>query len=458
MFYQFFKKILTCFTFLPCAAALWYSCSVNASTEIPSNQIIIKWRTTTHAQPEFALQFVRNLSERIQVFRVPMGLEPKYIVQVLSKLPGVQWAGVDRLLQLAQVPNDSRYHEQWNLFEKAGGINLPKAWEITKGSKETVVAVVDSGVLPHPDLKNQLLPGYDFVASALMGNDGDGRDADPTDPGDWMEPFDCHWLQWWGSSSSWHGTHVSGIIAAETNNNLGIAGIAGGVKILPVRTFGKCGGLLSDILDSIRWAAGLEVKDAPTNLYPAKIINLSIGGPGSCEPILQDAITEVIKKGAVVVVAAGNDRADVDGVVPANCTGVITVAANDRKGGLAQYSNFGSKITITAPGGTENSNGILSAFNEGDMGPTTDTYGFYSGTSMAAPHVSGVVALMRSIAPEITGKQVLDILKKTSRPFPKDLKNTCDAMRCGAGLLDAGAAVQAAKQYSPHQHGKPSKS
>lgn len=451
MFYPFLKRIFTYFTFFPCAAALWYTSSINASAEIPSNQIIIKWRTTAHPQPNLTLQLVRNLSERIQVFRVPLGTETQYLVQALSKLPGIQWVGVDRLFQLAQVPNDARYHEQWNFFEETGGINLPKAWEITKGSQNTVVAVVDSGVLPHPDLKNQLLPGYDFIASVLMGNDGDGRDTDPTDPGDWMAPFDCHWLQWWGARSSWHGTHVSGIIAAETNNNLGIAGIAGGVKILPVRTFGKCGGLLSDTIDSIRWAAGLEVKDAPVNIYPAKIINLSFGGPGRCEPILQEAITEVIKKGAIVVVAAGNDAVDVDNIAPANCAGVITVAANDRKGGLAPYSNFGSKIGITAPGGTlthpADSNGILSAVNEGMTSPTMDTYGFYSGTSMAAPHVTGVVALMRSVAPNLTGKQVLDLMKKTSRSFPKNLDNACDIERCGAGLLDASTAVQAAKQY-----------
>lgn len=469
-------RLPSLFIFLPCAAVLWYGSSINASVfyhpeesiarkapTLETKQVIVKWRNAQIAskfsryraefvQPGLPLQFVRNLSNGFQVLRVAPGQKVEDVVQVLSRNQWVESIVPDRLFQIAATPNDPRYNEQWDLFEAAGGLNLPEAWDITAGSEEVVVAVVDTGVLPHADLRGQILPGYDFISDPFIANDGDGRDDDPTDPGDWIEPFDCDPFQWVGMDSSWHGTHISGTVAAKANNDMGVAGIASNVKILPVRVLGKCGGQWSDVIDGMRWAAGLKVEGVPINPYPAKVLNFSLGATASCEKVMQDAVTEIIEKGVVLVVAAGNQEGNITDYTPANCDGVIGVAANNREGGLAFYSNFGDKVTVTAPGGElmaiDDKDGILSTLNEGKTSAAADSYAFYQGTSMAAPHVSGVVALIMSIAPTTTPNQVIQILKRTVKAFPTEAKNACDITRCGAGIVDAGAAVKAASQLA----------
>jgi serine protease len=347
-------------------------------------------------------------------------------------------------LQVAPAPNDPRYAEQWDLSSATVGINAQAAWSITKGAPNIVMAVLDTGIRPHSEFGNRVLPGYDFVSATTAGNDGGGRDADASDPGDWCPPD--------SPRSSWHGTHVAGTMGATGDNGVGIAGINWRSKILPVRVLGKCGGATSDIADGMRWAAGLAVPGVPLNVNPAKVMNLSLGGSGACGTTMRNAINAVVAKGAVIVVAAGNSNVNASNATPANCAGVIAVAASNRVGGKSNYSNFGTTVKITAPGGqtsTGTANGILSTLNAGATTPGADSYAFYQGTSMAAPHVAGVVSLMYSVNSTLTPARVLQILQSTARRFPTGTGSDCTTTRCGAGLLDAGAAVAAARPVTP---------
>ena len=349
--------------------------------------------------------------------------------------PNVLYAEPDLIQYPLMTPTDPRYAEQWHYGTGTGGLRATAAWDSATGSG-VVVAVIDTGYRAHPDLSGNILPGYDFISDAARAGDGGGRDSDATDPGDWVTAEQC------GAgkparNSSWHGTHVAGTVAARTNNGVGVAGVAFNAKVVPVRVLGKCGGYTSDIADGIIWASGGSVANVPTNANPAKVINLSLGGPGSCGTAYQDAITSARSRGVVVVVAAGNDNTEAANFRPANCVGSFTVAATDKTGGRAWYSNFGSIVDVAAPGGdtSVNANGILSTHNGGTQGPGADTYSFSQGTSMAAPHVAGVAALMISKTPAMTNDQVEAKLKSSARAFPV----SCTG--CGVGIVDAGAAV-----------------
>lgn len=346
----------------------------------------------------------------------------------------VEYAEPDRILTPMAIPNDAMYAQQWAYSDVVGGMNLPQAWDQSTG-KGVVVAVLDTGVRPHADLAANLLKGYDFIIDTKVSNDGGGRDADATDPGDGTTAGLCYSGSP-ASRSSWHGTHVAGSIAAVTNNGSGVAGVAFGAKVLPVRVLGRCGGYTSDIADGIVWAAGGTVRGVPANVTPARVINLSLGGSGACDMTTQNAINLARAKGAVVVVAAGNANADASQFTPASCAGVVTVAATHKWGGKASYSNFGAKVTVAAPGG-DGSAGILSTLNAGATAPAADSYAAYMGTSMATPHVSGVVALMLAAKPGLTPDQVSNFLKSSARAFPQ----SCSS--CGAGIVDAQAALRA---------------
>jgi serine protease len=230
---------------------------------------------------------------------------------------------------------------------------------------------------------------------------------------------------------------VAGTIAAKTNNGSGVAGVAFNAKIVPVRVLGKCGGYTSDIADAIIWASGGSVAGVPANANPARVINMSLGGGGACDTTTQNAINSARSRGTVVVVAAGNENTDASSSNPANCAGVVTVAATNRSGGRAYYSNYGTVVDVAAPGGDVRTTGggILSTLNAGTTVPGADSYAFYQGTSMATPHVAGVVALMLAKTPSMTPDQVESTLKSTSRAFPA----SCSG--CGAGLVDANAAL-----------------
>jgi serine protease len=233
---------------------------------------------------------------------------------------------------------------------------------------------------------------------------------------------------------------VSGTIAARTNNGSGVAGVAYNARVLPVRVLGRCGGYTSDIADGLAWASGAAVPGVPTNPNPARVANLSLGGSGPCGTAMQNAINTARTRGMVVVVAAGNERQNAANSSPANCTGVVVVAATTRAGGRASYSNFGAIVDVAAPGGsTGNGNGVLSTLNTGTTTPGNDTYAYYQGTSMATPHVAGVAALMLSVNPALTPAQVETTLRNTTRAFPA----TCS--QCGTGIVNARAAVVAAQ-------------
>jgi subtilisin family serine protease len=297
-------------------------------------------------------------------------------------------------------PNDPHYvnSQQWGL-NGTYGVQSPKAWLATRGSSEIVVAVLDTGSTDHPDLVGQTVPGYDMIIDSVAAGDGDSRDSDPSDEGDWDDD----------SVSSWHGTHIAGIINALGNNSLGVIGIAPNVKVQHVRVLGRGGGSDSDIIAGITWASGGRVGRLPLNATPARVINLSLGGEGVCPRQYQTAINFAIAQGTVVVVAAGNENVDASTMTPANCDGVITVAASNRYGQKASFSNYGEVVDIAAPGMS-----IKSTMNAGDTGVGSPIYALKSGTSMAAPYVAGIVALMLSDDPSLTPADVEDRIKSRS--------------------------------------------
>jgi serine protease len=237
---------------------------------------------------------------------------------------------------------------------------------------------------------------------------------------------------------------VTGTIAAVGNNGIGISGVAPQAKVVPVRVLGQCGGATSDIVDAMIWAAGGNVAGVPANPNPVKAMNLSLGGENPCMDTFHDAINQVIGLGSAVVVAAGNASHNVRDDEPGSCPGVIAVGSVNRAGGRAFYSNYGGMVTVSAPGGEmlsgspDDPNGILSTFNDGQYTPGNDTYGYYQGTSQATPHVTGTIALMLSVNPKLTPAQMRQILIATARPFPAYCAG------CGAGIVDANAAVNAA--------------
>ena len=308
---------------------------------------------------------------------------------IVASDPNVEYAEPDRILRHTLTPNDPRYNEQWHYFEAAGGINAPPAWDKSTGTG-VVVAVIDTGYRPHADLAANILPGYDFISDTFVANDGNVRDSDASDPGDWINAGEC------GpgdpaafEASSWHGTHVAGTIAARTNNSLGVAGVAFNARIVPARVLGKCGGYTSDIADAIVWTSGGTVSGVPANANPAKVLSISLGGGGACDTTTQNAINSARSRGASVIVAAGNSNANASNFTPANCSGVVTVAAVGRNGGKASYSNFGATVEVAAPGGSGGANSVLSTLNAGSTSPGADSYALYNGTSMATPHVVG---------------------------------------------------------------------
>jgi serine protease len=418
---------------------------ISSPDESSTNQIIIKYRDNASAhsvgKPKFAraqdiaqqsgkqLTHHRKMGIGPDVFKIDQEMKLSAVRELANKIvasdPDVEYAEPDTRMFPALTPNDPQYGLQWHYYEPTGGINLPLAWDKSNGSG-VVVAVLDTGYRPHADLVANVLPGYDFVTSLTSANDGTARDADATDPGNWCG----------AGTSSWHGTHVAGTIAAMTNNGVGVSGVAFGAKILPVRVLGKCGGSTSDIADAMVWSAGGSVVGVPANTRPAKVISLSLGSnaPTPCGTTYQNAINTARGLGSTFVIAAGNFNADASGYAPGNCTGIITVAATTRAGGKASFSNFGTIVDIAAPGDS-----ILSTLNSGATIPGADSYAYYSGTSMATPHVSGVAALMLSVNPLLTPDKIELYIKSTARMFPA----TCAG--CGAGIVNASAAVDRAK-------------
>jgi serine protease len=368
------------------------------------------------------------------------------LARTLASRSDVAYAQPNYLLQPLATPNDPWYRLQWHY----PAIGLPAAWDITTGSPDVVVAVLDTGILhrsgdasaTHPDLVGRVLDGYDFISNPQIAGDGDGRDPDPYDVGD--QP---------GGQSSYHGSHVAGTIAAATDDGIGVAGVDWQAKVLPVRVLGIGGGSLLDVVEGTLWAVGFDVAGVPTNLDPAHVVNLSLGGPIPCSSFEQEAfdlIASSAPRQAVVVVAAGNAGVDASGFTPAGCRNVITVGATEFRGHRASYSNYGPGIDVMAPGGDGAvdlngdgyGDGVLSLYRSDGPGGGFG-HAFMSGTSMAAPHVAGVVALMKALDPTLRADAALALLTATARPSTAEACGREDAGDCGAGLIDAAAALAA---------------
>jgi serine protease len=462
-----------------------------------------------------ALRAGAAVAERTQVVLAD-GVESMQLAARIARQPDIEYAVPDRRRRIAALPNDPLYLTgspsagpavgQWYLHAPDASIpaamNAVGAWDFSTGDASVVVAVLDTGVrFEHEDLLRagaggNLLPGYDLIGDAQIANDGDGRDADASDPGDWVTAAEANdpsgrfyqctqqdpsTHRYVAENSSWHGTQTASLIAALTDNGLGMASVARTVRVLPVRVLGKCGGFDSDIIAGMRWAAGLAVPGVPPNANVARVLNLSLGGDGTCSAAYRDAIAAVNAAGAVVVASAGNSTGHAVGT-PANCPGVIAVGGLRHAGTKVGFSDLGSEISISAPAGncintaagTPCLYPILTTSNAGTTVPVadvdggsiyTDSFNPSLGTSFSAPLVSGTVALMLSAQPSLTPTAVEAILRTTARPFPTAAPGVpqclapqptaatqvdqaecgCTTATCGAGMLDAGAAVQAAQ-------------
>lgn len=495
----------------PAAFGVYLTSSAQRSVPVETtDRIIVKLKSafrteqTQAMRPEranalavtagIALRPVRPMSGNAQVLALPRAMRIDALQSVVDRLrrdPSVEYAYVDAREHLMAIPNDPLFAQQTYLQAPGAtplvaSANVPGAWDITKGTGAAVIAILDGGVrFDHPDLAGRLLSGYDFVSADCTpgtgtcttanefttANDGNGRDPDASDPGDWVTAGEVATNPFLSGctveDSTWHGTHIAGIVGAAANNGIGIAGFNWNAAILPVRVSGKCGAYRSDVIDGMRWAAGLPVPNVPNNARPAKIINISLGSPGSCQTSAYDlAMVDVLATGAIVVAAAGNEDAGL--IQPANCTGVISVGAVRGDGTRAVYSNSGAGLTIMAPGGDYTSGAndrLLSTNNAGTTTPQPySSTGFYvslAGTSFSTPVVTGVVSLMLSANPNLTSAQVIDILRTTARPFaavsgfatctPGGGNNpsnatpcNCTTSACGAGYVDANAAVSRA--------------
>ncbi|WP_458111545.1 S8 family peptidase [Arthrobacter sp. R1-13] len=362
------------------------------------------------------------------------GQAAKDFMTELAASGAVTYVEPNARMSASLTPNDPRYSEQWD-FTATNGMRIPGAWDISTG-RGVNVAVIDTGITSHPDLNANILPGYDFVSDSTAARDGNGRDANPQDQGDWYAAGECGQAR--AANSSWHGTHVAGTVAAVTANATGVAGVAPDAKIVPIRVLAKCGGSLSDIAEAIVWAAGGTVSGVPANANPAKVINMSLGGSGTCGTTYQNAINAAVNRGTAVVVAAGNETQNAANSRPANCSNVITVAASNPSGSLSYYSNYGSAVDLTAPGGDVRvaGGGILSTINTGTTTPGAAGYAGYQGTSMAAPHIAGLAALMKAKQGALTPAQVESTLKQGTRPMP----GGC-TLGCGTGLSDAAKTM-----------------
>lgn len=394
-----------------------------------------------------AVRHFRRMALGADVIRADRKLDrvdAETLMRQIALDPNVEYIEVDARMYPTVLPNDPRFAEQWHYFNTPVGVNLPNAWDKATGSG-AVVAVIDTGITPHSDLSANIVAGYDFITSTFTSRDGNGRDSNPNDEGDWSPVANECYAGSPVTNSSWHGTHVAGTVAALTNNAVGVAGVAYGARVQPVRVLGRCGGAISDIADAIVWASGGVVSGVPANATPARVINMSLGGGGACSTTYQNAINSAVGRGTTVVVAAGNSNSNVSGFQPASCANVIAVGATDNNGARASFSNYGAGVDIAAPGVS-----ILSTLNGGAQTQGAETYAFYNGTSMASPHVAGVAALVQSRRAAagqtaFTPAQLESHLKNNARAFP-----VTPSQPIGIGIVNADAAVTAAVPAPPN--------
>ncbi len=382
---------------------------------------------------------ITNTVQNVVDDRTQLKLDTIALVNSLRKRADVASARLNYIRHVTAVPNDPYYNLQWHYQL----INLPQAWDITTGSAQVTVAVIDTGVLlDHPDLQGKLLNGYDFIRDVNNSVDGDGIDDNPNDNGSGGV-----------GASSYHGTHVAGTIAAASNNGLGVAGVAWNVNIMPLRVLGPAGGTDYDIEQAVRYAAGLANDSNTLPAVPADVINLSLGGPTS-STVAPAAFRLARDAGVMIVAAAGNNAAN-ELSYPASLEGVVSVSAVDFDRQIAPYSNFGPTVDVSAPGGDTSANrngdnfvdGVLSTWaNDVSANNPQYLYAFFQGTSMAAPHVAGVIALMRSVNPSLSPNEFDQLL--SSDAITDDLGANGRDDQYGHGLINAYKAVLAADSQS----------
>jgi serine protease len=509
------SRLIVCLSLAVIANALGASAELNPTraqpatpTEPAVQAVIVKLRAREPSTPADAVAALakrarlglmesHRIAANLHVLHVRPAMADESVTMTLARLradPDVVYAEPDQRRYLHAVPNDPLYLDQWYLQSASStpsAIDAATAWDVATGSTGIVIADIDSGVrFDHPDLLRanagdggRLLPGYDFISDPNIANDGDGRDPDASDPGDWVTTADTNTPEFKGctvADSSWHGTRVVGILGAITDNASGIAGLTWNSWILPVRALGKCGGNDSDIETAMLWAAGVAVDGVPDNPYPAKIENLSIGAPGSCPASYQDIIQQLAELGVLVVVSAGNEGGPA--AAPANCPGVAAVAGLRQAGTKVGYSNLGPEIALGAPAGNCGTTvagapclyTLDTTYNLGTTTPAANGYTDQThtnlGTSFSAPIVSGIAALMLAVNGNLKSSELITRLKEGTQLFPQtsldntspqqpphchvpvsstDVQNsecicTLDDMTCGAGMANASGAVAAA--------------
>ncbi|TLY80956.1 MAG: peptidase, partial [Gammaproteobacteria bacterium] len=479
----------------------------HGSAETAIHRVIVKFRagsnSTQKAQTRLAqdrvsalagrtgltLRASRSITGALHVMHVEPAVAGEPVAATLERLradPDVEYAEVDQRRYPHAVPNDPLFSQQWYLQQSSAttpsAVDAVTAWDTTTGSTGIVIADLDTGVrFEHPDLQwagagGRLLPGYTFISDTFVANDGDAQDADASDPGDWVTQADLSRAECSGGTagnSSWHGTRTAGLLGALSNNGTGIAGMTWSAWLLPVRVLGKCGGLDSDIVAGMLWAAGIHVNGVPDNPYPARIENMSLGGTGACPQQYIDVVSQLTAKGVLVVASAGNEGGPVD--TPANCPGVAGVAGIRHAGTKVGYSSLGPEVALSAPAGNcvNTAPGsaclypVTSATNQGATTP--GAYGYTDqvtnpnlGTSFSAPIVSGIAGLMLAANGNLNSAQLIARLKEGSVAFPQtsattttmchvpasssDLQTvecicTLDGQTCGAGMASASGAL-----------------
>lgn len=497
---------------------LFFSCllmlpafATQAAAAAPVDGIIVKWRNAESPVAPASEQRVRGLVGRLgqplvrghnigggmSVLKLASAQQGAVLAATLRALradPDVELAEPDEWIRTqAYTPNDPLFtSNQWYLQgNQIAATRASNAWDSTRGgaspaASTVVVAVVDTGVrLDHPDLAGKLLPGFDFVSNATFGNDGNGWDADPTDPGDFVTAQEATTQAFISREcteqrSSWHGTRVAGLIGASSDNGIGIAGTGFNIRVLPVRVLGKCGGFSSEVIAGMYWAAGmslppplLQSTDLTVNANPAQIINMSLGSSNACSATYATAVADVTAHGVLVVVSAGNDGAAVGS--PANCAGALAVAGLRHAGTKVGYSNLGPEVGIAAPAGNCVNTGLFdpclfaltTTTNAGTQAPTAATYSDQVfqptyGTSFSSPLVSGAAGLMKAVNPSLTPALLIARLKAGAMAFPTSSADAttpppacvlpsvtavqaaeciCNTQVCGAGMLNAENAV-----------------
>jgi subtilisin family serine protease len=345
----------------------------------------------------------------------------------LRRDPAVRAAEPVTMKRALRVPNDELYPLLWG-FE---AIDLPLAWERTTGAAAQRIGVVDSGLArDHVDLIGRDVHGWDFISSPASAQDGDGRDADYTDE---------------HLAGDFHGSHVAGTLGASANDGIGVAGVNWSAGIVTARVLGAGGrGSVLDIVEAAAWLAGFEVAHAPPiGADRVSVINLSLGGDEPCSAFERDVYQAILDEGVAIVAAAGNSGNRVPTGSPANCPGVIAVAAFGPSFSLASYSSFDDRIDVVAPGGegVDDEDLVISVDGSGPA-----AWRGLEGTSMASPHVAGVVSLMQALKPSLSPQQIREIL--AASPF------TCGGC-ANKAFLDAASALALAEETPGELGGAP---